>query len=305
MRELLAVAVICALAGSVVADERRPPAVVTVRVEGVVIGPAKLGGNKWDGGPIAAADLKRFNDTLTKFAVGSGSPYVAGAALISTIGTMAMGFMDKPDAQGAAELYVDSKLVGKRIPLGKVQDSFTPRWAGLVWEHVPLDRDVRLRIELADYDLGKANDIIGNAIVNSADLRRALADGRVFPINVADQTSNQLVAVQVSVMLESRDAPADNEISAVDAAALALFIDNLADAVVATRDDCSKMAASLNILIGRNQDLIARTKAAEASGKKVPKNVQDRMNQRKGELAGAIQTCAADQDVQAAIQRLK
>lgn len=305
MRELLVAAVFCGSMGSAAADERRPPAIVTVRVEGVVLGPAKLGGNKWDGGPISAGDLKRFNDTLTKFAVGSGNVYVAGAAVVATIGTLAMGFMDKPDAVGAAELYIDSKLVGKRIALPKVQDSFTPRWPGLVWEHVPLDRDVRIRIELADYDFGKANDVIGTVMVNSADLRRALSDGRVFPVNVADQSSNQLVAVQVSVMLESGDARVDNEISAVDAAALVLFVDRLVDAVVESQDDCPKMAASITSVIDTNQELIARTKAAEGAGRKVPRNISERLATRKSELAGGIQKCVGDQGVQSAIGRLK
>ncbi|MBA3539583.1 MAG: hypothetical protein H0T79_08125 [Deltaproteobacteria bacterium] len=97
--------------------------------------------------------------------------------------------------------------------------------------------------------------------------------------------------------------PAD-EISAADAEKFIVFFNKFIDAIVLNKDNCPKMASSLNTVIDTNKDLIAKANDAKAAGKKLPKALEEKMMARVKEMMPAMQKCGTDKDVQAAIQRM-
>jgi hypothetical protein len=126
---------------------------------------------------------------------------LAGPTLNSAISAS-----QKPDVFGTVRLDVGGK-VGTEfwlIPRGQqMDDSFRPSFpSGSFYQHVPIDADVRIRVALADADALDDDDAIGIAVINSADLMAALASQKKFEVNVADQTSSQLVFIGISVLLE-------------------------------------------------------------------------------------------------------
>jgi hypothetical protein len=81
------------------------------------------------------------------------------------------------------------------------QNSFTmvstspqPGWTG-----VPLGQDIRFLIQLSDQDLVD-DDPIGTAEIVVDDLKAALASGKIYHVNVADQTAGTILFVDISVM---------------------------------------------------------------------------------------------------------
>ncbi|MBS1120672.1 MAG: hypothetical protein H6Q90_2900 [Deltaproteobacteria bacterium] len=94
------------------------------------------------------------------------------------------------------------------------------------------------------------------------------------------------------------------EISAADADKFLAFFNKFVDAIVQNKDNCPKMASSLNGVIDGNKDLIQKANDAKASGKKLPKALEEKMMARVKEMMPAMQKCGADKDVQAAIQRM-
>ncbi len=94
------------------------------------------------------------------------------------------------------------------------------------------------------------------------------------------------------------------EISQADADKFLTFFNRFVDAIVQNKDNCPKMAGALNGVIDTNKDLIAKANEAKASGKKLPKALEEKMMARVKEMMPAMQKCGADKDVQAAIQRM-
>jgi hypothetical protein len=80
------------------------------------------------------------------------------------------------------------------------------------------------------------------------------------------------------------------------------FFDELVDAVVADKDDCSRMSRDVNALIDQNAALVAR--AAALKGTKLPEEAHKHMMASAQRMTGAMQKCGNDRSVQAAFQRL-
>jgi hypothetical protein len=94
------------------------------------------------------------------------------------------------------------------------------------------------------------------------------------------------------------------EISSADADKFLAFFNKFVDVIVANKEDCVKMAKGLNGVIDSNKAIIAKANEAKASGKKLPKAMEEKMMARVKEMMPAMQKCGADKDVQAALQRL-
>ncbi|HEU0033629.1 MAG TPA: hypothetical protein VFQ53_23540 [Kofleriaceae bacterium] len=95
-----------------------------------------------------------------------------------------------------------------------------------------------------------------------------------------------------------------DEVSQADAEKFMTFFNKFVDAVVQNKDNCPKMASSLNTLIDQNKDIIKMANDYKAAKKKLPKDVEDKMMARVKEMMPAMQKCGADKDVQAAISRM-
>ncbi|MBA3393658.1 MAG: hypothetical protein H0T89_13495 [Deltaproteobacteria bacterium] len=95
------------------------------------------------------------------------------------------------------------------------------------------------------------------------------------------------------------------EISQADADKFIAFFNKFVDAVVAAKEDCTKMAASINTLIDKNQPLIKMANDAKAAGKDLPQAAKDKMMGRVKEMMPAMQKCGADPGVQTAMKRME
>lgn len=172
---------------------------VVVTIEGAMIGPTKAGGDSWDfDGAGLDANSKA---QLAKALIGS-NPYAEAAAILS--GPIVQT-VSKPDPYGKATLEGAGLEGMERVLAAKeeaVQDTFTPIWPHRAeWTGVRLNRDVRIRLELKDDDLFE-DDPIGVAILNTDHLRAALEAKTVYHVEVADQTQNQILFVDIAVRPE-------------------------------------------------------------------------------------------------------
>jgi len=171
------------------------PTIVTVEVSGAVIGPGKFNHTSWDasGGTIPDQVWTDLSTALVAL-----DPFVAILPLLADpvlAGTMA------PDPYGTVRLDVGATVGTVYPPAGpdtNMEDTYTPTFQSIIWTGVPLDQDVRIRVDLTDEDILNA-DTIGVAEINSDDLRTALAAKKIYHVPVADQTNSQLLFVTISV----------------------------------------------------------------------------------------------------------
>lgn len=94
------------------------------------------------------------------------------------------------------------------------------------------------------------------------------------------------------------------EISADDARQVLFVFHKVADAMVAHHHDCAKLATELDRLIDANPSAIKRARAAKASGKRLPRAVQEQMLARVEQILPAMQSCGEHAAVVRAMQRL-
>ena len=101
-----------------------------------------------------------------------------------------------------------------------------------------------------------------------------------------------------------KDKPAKRElVSDADARRFSDFFDKLVTIVVATQDDCVKMAAGINGHIDANQALLDEM---NGSNKELPPAVRERIQKKaRDELTPAIvKKCSTDKGVEAAFNRM-
>jgi hypothetical protein len=95
-------------------------------------------------------------------------------------------------------------------------------------------------------------------------------------------------------------------VSDADAKRFADFFDKLVAIVVATQEDCVKMAAGINGHIDANQALIKEMNASKNDHKELPPAVRERIQKKaREELTPAItKKCSSDKAVEAAFYRM-
>jgi hypothetical protein len=169
------------------------PRIATVELQGAVIGPGKVTRETWDAsGEEIPTDV--WSQLAT--ALAGSNPYTAVAALLVNpvlAGTKA------PDPFGTARLDVGPTIgMTVMLPEANMEDTYTPSWSSVIWTGVPLDRDVRLKVDLTDEDLLN-HDPIGSAEINTSHLLEALAARTAFHVPVANQSRDQLLFLKVSV----------------------------------------------------------------------------------------------------------
>jgi hypothetical protein len=95
-------------------------------------------------------------------------------------------------------------------------------------------------------------------------------------------------------------------VSDADAKRFADFFDKLVAIIVATQDDCVKMAAGINGHIDANQAVIKEMNASKNDNKELPAAVKERIQKKvRDELTPAItKKCSTDKGVEAAFNRM-
>jgi len=165
----------------------------TVELHGATISLTKVDGSPWDIGPAPSpADVKDLAKALALI-----DPVAPVLAILARPTAQALG---KPDPFGTAKLVV-SGTDSTSFKLKKIQDSYTPAWEGVRWEHVSLDGNTRIQVTLADKDLVN-DDPIGTFELTATDMKAAIAEGKVHQVKVADQTNNQALFAAISVFAE-------------------------------------------------------------------------------------------------------
>lgn len=84
---------------------------------------------------------------------------------------------------------------------------------------------------------------------------------------------------------------------------LALF-DKVVDAVVVNKDDCARMAVTLDAVIDANPQTIEMARDAKAKGKKLPAPAQQHMLDGARRMIGSLDKCGRDEAVSAAFKRI-
>ncbi len=173
------------------AESEAIPRSINIDIVGAVIGPMKSDSNPWDGfGSVPAGVGEALG-----VALGAPAPYVAVASFLQTA---AANSLSKPDPFGTATLN-DSNAITLANADNNTENTFTPNWPGRPgWRNVAYSTDLRIRVTLQDEDIWYHDDI-GVIEINSRDIAAAWASQHVYPVNVADQSSRQLLFVMLSV----------------------------------------------------------------------------------------------------------
>ena len=112
------------------------------------------------------------------------------------------------------------------------------------------------------------------------------------------------LALTGGVAAAQPDKQAPAEVTPSEARAWVALFDKIVDAVVANKDDCTKMAGGLNTLIDANQDAITIARDAKAKGKKLPASAQQHMLDGMRRMVAALDKCGRDDKVAAAFKRI-
>jgi hypothetical protein len=95
-----------------------------------------------------------------------------------------------------------------------------------------------------------------------------------------------------------------DEISQADGEKLLAFFGKFVDSIVQNKDNCPKMAKDVNAVIDANPEAVKLASDSKASGKQLPKALEEKMMARVKELVPAMQKCGNDKDVKAAVAKL-
>jgi len=164
------------------------PERIDIRIENALIGPGTAAGEKWEGGKIPDSVVKG----LAK-ALGASNPYIAVSAFVA--GLVQDG-MEPPDPFGFAEPI--SGASGSKIELPERTNQYNPSWEAR-FTGGPFSKDLKIRISLQDKDLIDHDDI-GSAIIGYEDFLKAFLTGKVYQVNVAEQTKKQILFIGISVV---------------------------------------------------------------------------------------------------------
>ncbi|MDC3961579.1 hypothetical protein [Polyangium jinanense] len=170
------------------------PTSVRLTLHGVTIAMGKMDGSEWDGfGRIAPGQLERLATAL-----GAPNPYAEVLAILAAPVNQALA---KPEVIGRAMLLTAAGY-GPPTQLRAQRDTFTPTFSGPPsWSGVSTNGATRLSVEVADND-AFFPDPVGSFQINSADIMRAVREGRVVQIRVDNQTSRQILFAAISAMPE-------------------------------------------------------------------------------------------------------
>jgi len=102
------------------------------------------------------------------------------------------------------------------------------------------------------------------------------------------------------------DRPARETVSDADAQRYLAFFEKLVAIVVANQSDCARMATAIDAHVEANQALVKELALVKQRNKQLPPAVKAKIQQKvKDELQPALQKCAQDKAVKAALERLE
>jgi hypothetical protein len=108
-----------------------------------------------------------------------------------------------------------------------------------------------------------------------------------------------------SASTAAADDKKETPLSADDTRKLIAFFDELVDQAVKNQADCRALAASVDGVITRHRETVEQSWAWKKDKKVLPKDAEQRMDQRSKEMVGALQRCWNDDGVKTAFKRMK
>jgi len=171
------------------------PSFVNIRIHSAIIRPWDGGQNEWDGGAIDQSAI----DQLAELA-GKALPY---GEVLGWLAGFAIGVVAAPDVYGTAQLYVGGVVdpaFDQEIP--EVENTCQAEFLGQPgWDQVPVDREMRFGLKLADWDTWADDpDPIGSVVLNYDDVLKGLAAKQVVPVRTDDQDLGTILFVGLSVV---------------------------------------------------------------------------------------------------------
>jgi hypothetical protein len=176
------------------------PPMVNVDVVDATVSLSKFDGSKWGGfGKVSPQTVGKVSSLLL-----GTNPYTA---IISALSGPVSAGLEKPAPFG----WVDVSINGQYLPNLRTctfspcqrpyKHTYTPIFNGSTYQNIPFSPDTRLRVTLyADHTLINP-DPIGTAIINFVDLKKAVEAGKIYQVQVNDQTQNQLLFVGLDVRM--------------------------------------------------------------------------------------------------------
>jgi peptidyl-prolyl cis-trans isomerase A (cyclophilin A) len=124
--------------------------------------------------------------------------------------------------------------------------------------------------------------------------------------------SIQLAAIAIGFTLAAsahetpaQPAPTTGELSAADTAKLVTFFEKLIPAMIAQKDDCAKMASTVDALVTANAAMLRVVMKQLASGKGLPKDAEAKITKLLTKDAAALTKCAGNPAVEHAMKRVE
>jgi hypothetical protein len=185
---------------------KEEPIKVNISILSAVIGPSKVGDQKWDTGFGSLKGLAPLASLVVPF-----SGMITTSVVSGLIGKAPQG-NSAPDVFGTAQFIgnIDmdpSSSLLKPLDLATfktlTKNSYTPGLKG-EYKSWPMYKDTRLRIELKDKDFAE-HDLIGKVEITRSDVELAIKTGKPIYINVAEQSQNQLLFIQISASMATGD----------------------------------------------------------------------------------------------------
>jgi peptidyl-prolyl cis-trans isomerase A (cyclophilin A) len=118
----------------------------------------------------------------------------------------------------------------------------------------------------------------------------------------------QLTAIALGLSLATagaEPAPGGGEVSAADTAKLVGFFEKLMPAMVQNKDDCAKMAASIDSLVTANAPMLKSVMKQLAAGKDLPKAAEEKLTKLMTKDAASLAKCAGNAAVNNAMKRIE
>jgi hypothetical protein len=169
---------------------------VTIQIKDAIIAPGKADGSNWDG-------IGKVDSSVVQAVAAALLESDPAAKVVAALANPVLSNVDEPDPYGTAQLTAFGMTLAPDVRVTResaIPDTFTPIWPSTFeYKNVPIDTDVRISVDLWDKDL-LDDDPIGDAEINSTDLRAALAAQNKYEVRVDGQTDGQLLFIGIEVV---------------------------------------------------------------------------------------------------------
>lgn len=193
------------VAQSLPAQSPTRPTDATVLVESALLNAKKFGDRCWDPGCNEDQTRDAFQRCAKIASLLDPTDKLYYDAL-AVLGPMALGVWSNPDTYGHASIFSNGAYSPPvTLTVDRNKDSLTPQW-GVQFTHVSLSPSSALRLEFWDADpdipLTNGDDSMGIVTISGDELLKAAQERRTHSVNVAKQTNDQVLFVNISVLPE-------------------------------------------------------------------------------------------------------